>query len=442
VSKTNKPQIEHLPIESLVPYARNSRTHSPEQISQVANSIMEFGFTNPVLIDGQGGIIAGHGRVMAAKSLGLAEVPCIRLGHLSEAQKRAYVIADNKLALNAGWDEEMLALEFKALNDMGFDLELTGFDLGDIDELLAELDATPEGETDADEAPAVQAEVKTQPGDVWMLGKHRIMCGDSTDAGSVALLMDGEKADLCFTSPPYGNQRDYTTGGISDWDKLMQGVFANLPMAEHGQVLVNLGLIHRKNEWVPYWDDWIEWMRNQGWRRFGLYVWDQGFGLPGDWNGRFAPSYEFVFHFNRVSVEPQKFLEKKPENIKARNAGASTMRGKDGKCKAFTNPEASAQPNKIPESVIRINRMHGGHNIDHPAIFPVELPAHAMQSWPGVAYEPFSGSGTTIIAAEQTGRRCYAMELSPQYVDVAVRRWQQYTGKQAVHAETGQPFGE
>jgi len=246
VSKTNKPQIEHLPIESLVPYARNSRTHSPEQISQVANSIMEFGFTNPVLIDGQGGIIAGHGRVMAAKSLGLAEVPCIRLGHLSEAQKRAYVIADNKLALNAGWDEEMLALEFKALNDMGFDLELTGFDLGDIDELLAELDATPEGETDADEAPAVQAEVKTQPGDVWMLGKHRIMCGDSTDAGSVALLMDGEKADLCFTSPPYGNQRDYTTGGISDWDKLMQGVFANLPMAEHGQVLVNLGLIHRK----------------------------------------------------------------------------------------------------------------------------------------------------------------------------------------------------
>jgi len=184
-------KIENIAIESLIPYARNSRTHSEEQVAQVAASIKEFGFTNPVLIDEQGGIIAGHGRTMAARKLGLAEVPCIRLSHLTEAQKRAYVIADNKLALNAGWDETMLALEFKDLQDMGFDLELTGFGLGDIDELLAELDATPEGNTEEDETPAVQAELVSKLGDVWSLGKHRIMCGDSTNGEQVKMLLGG-----------------------------------------------------------------------------------------------------------------------------------------------------------------------------------------------------------------------------------------------------------
>lgn len=187
----NPTTLEHLALESLIPYARNSRTHSAEQVAQVAASIREFGFTNPVLIDAEGGIIAGHGRVMAARQLGLADVPCIRLTHLSEAQKRAYVIADNKLALNAGWDEQMLAMEFKDLQDMGYDLELTGFGLDDIDELLAELEATPEGNTDADAAPAVQAAVKTQPGDVWLLGKHRVMCGDSTRIDQAQELLGG-----------------------------------------------------------------------------------------------------------------------------------------------------------------------------------------------------------------------------------------------------------
>ena len=195
--------LEHLPLESLVPYARNSRTHSAEQVAQVAASIREFGFTNPVLIDADGGIIAGHGRVMAARQLGLAEVPCIRLAHLSEAQRRAYVIADNKLALNAGWDEKMLALEFADLRALEYDTTLTGFSLDDIDELLAELDATPEGETDADETPAVQAAVKTQPGDVWLLGKHRVMCGDSTRIDQAQELLGGGMADMVFTDPPY-----------------------------------------------------------------------------------------------------------------------------------------------------------------------------------------------------------------------------------------------
>lgn len=183
--------LETIAIDRLIPYARNSRTHSAEQIAQVAASIREFGFTNPVLIDGEGGIIAGHGRVMAARKLGLADVPCIRLAHLSDAQKRAYIIADNKLALNAGWDDKMLALEFADLQALDFDLALTGFADDDIAELLAELDATPEGETEADAVPEVQAAVVSQPGDVWLLGKHRIMCGDSTNMQHAETLMGG-----------------------------------------------------------------------------------------------------------------------------------------------------------------------------------------------------------------------------------------------------------
>ena len=433
-------QIEHLALDALIPYARNSRTHSDEQVAQIAGSIREFGFTNPVLIDGEGGIIAGHGRVMAARKLGLDNVPCIRLAHLTEAQKRAYIIADNKLALNAGWDENMLSLELQELQALDYDLSLTGFMGDEIDQLLADLDATPEGATDEDETPPVQAEAITKPGDVWLLGKHRIMCGDSTDAGSVALLMKGNNAGLCFTSPPYGNQREYTTGGISDWDNLMQGVFACLPISEGGQVLVNLGLIHRHNEWLPYWDGWIEWMHSNGWRRFGLYVWDQGSGLPGDWSGRLAPSHEFVFHFNKEKSKPNKW-------IGTTNRGKKTERDKglrksDGSISKISAPEKCGGPVKIPDSVIRIYREQSRTEFTraHPAVYPVALPVFVMNTWPGDCYEPFSGSGTTLVAAEQTGCRCYAMELSPNYVDVAVRRWQQFTGKRAVLEATGEPF--
>ena len=250
-------QLETIAIDRLIPYARNSRTHSDEQVAQVAASIREFGFTNPVLIDGEGGIIAGHGRVMAARKLGMADVPCIRLAHLSDAQKRAYIIADNKLALNAGWDDKMLALEFQDLQGMGFDLELTGFGMDDIDELLAELDATPEGNTDADETPAVQAEVVSQPGDVWLLGKHRIMCGDSTSSVTVNALFDGKKADVCFTSPPYNlgksvslrngarkgaksayNEFEDSTG----WIDLMRG-FLNVALCNANICVVNLQML-------------------------------------------------------------------------------------------------------------------------------------------------------------------------------------------------------
>ena len=240
----NTLNVEYRKVEALIPYARNPRTHAESQIAKIAASIVEYGWTNPILVDGDNGIIAGHGRLAAARKLGLDQVPVIELAHLTVAQKRALVIADNRLALDAGWDEEMLALELAELSDAGYDLALTGFEEAEIEALLtsAVAVADDESESDADEpdaaddVPEVPVMAVSRPGDVWAIGPHRLICGDATDRDVVAALMQGEVSRLCFTSPPYGNQRDYTSGGISDWDGLMRGVFAHLPMAGDGQV--------------------------------------------------------------------------------------------------------------------------------------------------------------------------------------------------------------
>jgi DNA modification methylase len=270
-------------------------------------------------------------------------------------------------------------------------------------------------------------------GKLVLKSRHRVLCGDSTNPEHVKRLMGGALADLCFTSPPYGQQREYTKEGkakCEDWDGLMRGVFANLPMTDCGQVLVNLGLIHRDGEWIPYWDGWIEWMRSQGWRRFGWYVWDQGPGMPGDWNGRLAPSHEFVWHFNRLSVRPEKSRACKHAGEKH---GGKGQRGADGEVKERHAGKAAVQSHAIADSVIRVNRQGAAHGAGgHPAPFPAGLPAYVMASWTGVVYEPFSGSGTTIIAAEQLGRRCYGMEISPQYVDVICQRFEKFTGEKPV----------
>ena len=386
--------IETIAVDLLIPYARNSRTHSDEQVAQIAASIREFGFTNPVLIDGQDGIIAGHGRVLGARKLGMSDVPCIRLAHLSEAQKRAYVIADNKLALNAGWDEKMLALELQDLQGMDFDLSLTGFLGNEIDELLAELDATPEGETDADETPEVQAEAVSVIGDVWILGKHRIMCGDSTDAGSVAQLMDGEKANLCLTDPPYGLANTVSEKNNYDFyndskDNLKEIVAKFLPLAQTVAECIVL--------------------------------------TPGNSNQSLYPAPTWImawFTPAGVGRGPWGFCCWQP----------ILCYGKD--------PKLAKRMGSHPDAIVHTER---AEDLEHPCPKPINFWAWLMKrtSEAGeLVYEPFSGSGTTIIAAEQTGRRCYAMELSPNYVDVAVRRWQNFTGKRAVHAETGREFGE
>jgi len=407
-------KIEHLAIDRLIPYARNSRTHSDEQVAQVAASIREFGFTNPVLIDGDGGIIAGHGRVMAARKLGMDKVPCIRLAHLTEAQRRAYVIADNKLALNSGWDDQMLALEFKDLQDMGFDLELTGFGLGDIDELLAELDATPEGATDADETPAVQADAVSQPGDVWLLGKHRIMCGDSTDGGSVALLMDGKKAALMQTDPPYGIayvENAKSKGQAEAHADIENDDLDGEKLQEFLESTIRAALSSLRDNCA-------------------FYLWH-----PMLTQGTFfaaAAAADILIHRQIIWQKPSMVFGRGDYHWQHELCFYGWRRG--------NRPPFYGQRNQT--TLWAVGRETSK---EHPTAKPVDLwkpPIENHTKAGEVIYEPFSGSGSQIIAAEQTGRICYAMELSPNYVDVAVRRWQQYTGKRAVHAETGKEFGE
>ena len=429
-------QIEMMPTERLVPYARNARTHSDQQIAQIAASMAEFGFVNPILIGDDDVIIAGHGRLMAAQRLGMTEAPVIVLGHLTEAQRRALVIADNKIGENAGWDEAQLSQELQALLTDGFDLGLLGIPEDELDALLAEAEGRPEISDDAADAiPDPPADPITRPGDIWQLGQHRLCCGDATDPAAVAQLMQGEQATLMFTSPPYAQQRDYGAAKeqVGDWDALMQGVFAAAPVTAEAQLLVNLGLVHRDSEWQPYWQGWVEWMRKSGWRRFGWYVWDQGPGLPGDWQGRLAPSHEFIFHFNRSPRKPHKTV---PSKHAGEILGGGGLRGADGTVHAKTGTGNAIQSHRIPDSVFRIMRHKGGLGAagSHPAVFPVALVEAVLTAFsdPGdLIYEPFCGSGTQLVAAERAGRRCFAMELDPIYCDVAVRRWEMATEKTA-----------
>ena len=448
-------QIQHRPLDTLIPYARNARTHSEAQVAQIASSIREFGFNNPILVDGENGIIAGHGRLLAARQLGMANVPTIELGHLSETQKRAFILAENRLAELAGWDEAMLLIELESLDAAGFDVDLTGFEADDIAALMVAGEETtddPAAETVTDDAiPSLPTHPVSRPGDLWSLGAHRLICGDASDPAVVAALMQGDLARLCVTSPPYANQRDYTSGGIADWDDLMQGVFHQLPMTPDGQVLVNLGLIHRENEFIPYWNAWLEEMRSSGWRRFGWYVWDQGPGMPGDWQGRFAPSFEFIFHFNRQARKPNKIVPCKHAGQEShlRADGSSTaMRGKDGEVGGWTHAGLPTQDMRIPDSVIRIMRHKGkiGQDIDHPAVFPIALPQFLIEAFsdPGdIVFEPFGGSGSTLLAAQRTGRIGHAVEIAPEYVDVAVQRFaQQHPDVPITLDSTGQSWSE
>ena len=461
--------VETRRVEALIPYARNPRTHSDAQVAQIAASIVEFGWTTPILVDGDNGVIAGHGRLLAARKLGMSEVPVIELAHLSAAQKRALVIADNRIAIDAGWDEAMLMLELADLAEAGFDLDITGFSTAEIERLLdavestqAQAEACVQDAEVADGAEADDVEEADEPiqspaapvsrkGDVWRIGPHRLVCGDAADPAVLAALMQGEQAHLCITSPPYAQQRDYASGGIGDWDGLMRGVFgaARVALREDAQLLVNLGLVHDDNEVQPYWDGWVAWMRASGWRRFGWYVWDQGPGLPGDWRGRLAPSFEFVFHFNRTNRKPNKIVPCKfaGQDTHLRADGSSTaLRDRSGTTLGWSHAHQPTQDMRIPDSVIRVMRHKGrlGQDIDHPAVFPVALPTFVIEAYTdagNVVYEPFAGSGTTLIACERAGRICRAVEIAPGYVDVALQRVrQQLSGTVITLEATGQTF--
>ena len=403
-------QLQHWPLSRLIEYARNPRKND-HAIDAVAAAIHEFGFRVPILAKRDGTIIDGHLRFKAARKLALETVPVLLSDDMTETQIKAFRLSVNKLVELADWDSELLSLELADLEAAGFDLELTGFDDSEIRTLLDTQDEAESAlDNAADEVPEAPVKPVSRVGDIWVIGEHRLICGDAADPAVIAALMGNgsnpERAALCFTSPPYGSQRDYTDT-IIDWDGLMNGVFAQLPMAPEGQVLVNLGLIHRGNEVIPYWDGWLAWMQGQGWRRFAWYVWDQGPGMPGDWNGRLAPSFEFIFHFNRESRRPHKIVPCKHagEDSHLRADGSSTaMRKKDGEVGGWSHAGQPTQDNRIPDSVIRIMRHKGkiGQDIDHPAVFPVALPEHVMEAFCNegdVVFEPFNGSGTSLLAA-------------------------------------------
>lgn len=268
---------------------------------------------------------------------------------------------------------------------------------------------------------------RSRPLDIWQLGRHRLVVGDASDPAILSAALGAEAPALLITSPPYGQQRAYTTGGIGDWNALMQAVFraAAAAMRPDGQILVNLGMIHRGGEWQPYWQAWVDWMRTLGWRRFGLYTWDQGPGLPGDWNGRLAPAFEFVFHFNRAARRPNKIVPCKWAGTPNKGSG---LRAADGTITAYQHAGRPVQAFRIPDSVIRITRHKGrGVEVGHPAVFPVALPAYLMRAYgaPGdLVLDPFAGSGTSILAGEQSGVTVAATELAPAYADIALARWE------------------
>ena len=403
-------KIEQIPTADLIPYARNTRTHSPEQVAQIAGSIREFGFTNPVLIDAENGIIAGHGRVMAAGKLGLAKVPCIRLAHLTDTQKRAYIIADNKLALNAGWDEEMLALELGELDELDFDLSLIGF--GD-DELAGLMAETTEGKTDPDEVPEPPVDPVSVLGDVWVLGKHRLMCGDSTSVDAVEKLMAGQKADMVFTDPPYGV--DYEGGhnkkkrqGIKndtlEGDSLTDLFHASISCAEmfsHDHAAFYIWYANGKAV-----ETFASFSRLTLKVRAVLCWYKVRSGL-GAFMSQYIPNYEPCIYAHKNGCSPQWF--------------------------GSTDEKTVWEEQRV------------GKNDYHPTQKPVELPERAItnSSKQGdIVLDLFGGSGSTMIACHKTGRHARLMELDPKYNDVIVTRWQAFAGKQAIHEASGKTFDE
>jgi DNA modification methylase len=388
-----KQKLEYIAIGDLKPYEANSRTHSAEQVQQIARSIEEFGFTNPVLIDQDNGIIAGHGRVEAAKQISMDLVPCIRLSHLSEAQKRAYVIADNKLALNAGWDDDLLRLEIGALRDIEFDIDLLGFSAEEIDNLFPEEQES--GLTDEDAVPDAPEDPVTKQGDIWILGNHRLMCGDSTSIDAVETLMDGQKADMVFADPPYGykyksNHQDKHEMLKND-DVMLDFVPAVYPSMFEDSALYVCGSFQTISRYIDY--------IAQHFKYKNLVVWKKNNWSMGDLKGAFAGQHELIIFAHKGKVN---LIGKREPDVWSFD--------------------------RAPPDV-------------HPTQKPVELIEYAMSKVKsGVTLDPFGGSGSTLIACEKTNRRSRLMELDPKYCDVIIKRWQDFTGKKAVLESTGEEF--
>ena len=385
------PKIETRLVADIIPYAANSRTHSDAQIAQIAASIKEFGWTNPILVSGDDSIIAGHGRLMAARKLGMDEVPAIVLDHLSKAQQRALVIADNQLALNAGWDMDMLKAEIEDLNLENFNLEILGFDEDFLDGLLET--APSGGMTDEDAVPEVPETPKTVLGDVWVLGNHRLMCGDSTSIDAVDKLMNGAKADMVFTDPPYGVNMQ-RSGSIKG-DASM----------EDAEIIIS-GAISIASIVSKQGASWYFWV---GFRAYAF-------------------THMEILKYRKVS---NCIVWKKPSI----GMGKGGYRFQHELC-VFAGEVESRSVSDVWEFGRDTSSLH-------PTMKPVDLVCHGLENSSKSGDEVldlFGGSGSTLIACEKINRNARLMELDPKYCDVIIKRWQDFTGKEVVHAETGETF--
>ena len=501
------PSIKRVKTVDLIPYARNSRTHSDEQVNQIASSIKEFGFLNPIIIDGDNGIIAGHGRVMAANKLHIKELPCVDASHLSETQRRAYVIADNKLALNSGWDIDMLRVEFDELQEAGFDLELTGFSMDEIADL--QIEELTEGLTDEDAVPELdKIEPVSVRGDVWQLGHNRVMCGDSTMIDDIDKLTSGEKAQLLHADPPYGMGKE--GDGVAndnlynedldkfqmDWwsafrsalvDNASAYIWGNAPdlwRLWYGG-LGNSENMELRNEIV--WDKkYIPGMASPGLTQYPTasercLFFQLGSQFLGSVNADdFPDSWEPIRGYMEAEAKaagvnptevkrvcgcgmyPHWFTKSHFTLIPEKHYAALAAEYPGH----FARPwrELKAEWDKVKDVLTRQVQGARSHfdnahepmrdvwelkkesrNDYHPTQKPVELPERAVgnSSKQGdLILDLFGGSGSTLIACEKTGRNAYLMELDPKYIDVIITRWQNFTGKEAVHIESGKTFCE
>jgi DNA modification methylase len=421
-------KVEFVPVSRLKPYPGNARTHSRKQIKQIVESVRRFGFTSPPLVDDKDIIIAGHGRVAAAKQLELATIPILRLSHLSAAEKRAYVLADNKLAQQAGWDRELLAIELQGLIDLDFEVELTGFQMGEIDIILddaREANGESPGREDECDEPLTGRTV-SRPGDLWTLGNHRLLCGNALDPAAFDVLLEGKKAEFAFTDPPYNVPIDGHVGGKGNIHhrefamasgEMSQEEFTRFLTDVFQELVAHTveGSIHQicvdwrhLREMLAAGDVAYTELKN-------LCVWAKNNAGMGS---LYRSQHELIFvwksggapHINNVELGRH---GRNRSNVWS-YAGVNTMR-----------------PGRLEELAM------------HPTVKPVALVADAIKDCSrrgGLVLDPFGGSGTTLIAAERTGRKARTLEIDAAYVDVAVRRWQTYTGKTATLAATGQTF--
>ena len=412
-----KLQVEYVPITEIKPYRRNAKLHPQEQIEQIKNSMKEFGNIDPIGV-WHGEIVEGHGRYEALKQMGAKEIPIIRLDDLTDEQRKAYALVHNKLTMNSDFDVALLDTELAEIETI--DMTLLGFDDKEPEPIQVQEDNA-EIET--------PAEPKAKYGDIYKLGNHRLMCGDSTKAEDVQSLMDGNSAEMLFTSPPYSDMREYEGGKDLSVDNLVQFIKVYKPYAD--VQCVNLGLQFKNKEVFPYWNAYIDLAHDCGMKLLAWNVWDKTeAGSIGMQKHMFPVRHEWIFCFGEDEVETNKIWEKKTK----KQAKTRSRRKPDGTMSISTAGDIYHK-NKQMESVISCCLQKGNIRKEHPAMFPVKLPSEYLQALTDEGdnvIEPFGGSGTTLIACEQTNRKCFCMELEPKYVDVIINRWETLTGKKAV----------